>query len=179
MLMFVTNLQVIMMPNQRERGRSRKFVYLKSYFSRASSSTNPNTHGSEVGQEVDNEEVQYEQDVSGTGSTINEFHMDHIVSDPGIHIPIVQFAPNIRSEVRRAFIEKGPTQPIGHNFPKAHDKMSFQEHWFKQHNWLEYSLVRIVLIAIIAIFLEMIAMMRNFVMKLSQKRASSNGKMPS
>ena len=132
------------MPNQRESGRSRKFVDLKSYFSRASSSTNPNpsTHGSGVGQEVDNEEVQYEQDVSGTGSTVNEFHMDHIISDPGIRIPIDQFAPNIRSEVRRAFIEKGPTQPIGHNFPKAHDKRSFQEHWFKQHNWLEYSLVK-------------------------------------
>lgn len=157
MLMFVTNLQMIMMPNQRERGRSREFVDLKSYFSRASSSTNPSTHVSGVGQEVDNppivkgaigsqlednEEVQYEQDVRGTGSTVNEFHMDHIISDPGIRIPIDQFAPNIRSEVRRAFIKKGPTQPIGHNFPKAHDKRSFQEHWFKQHNWLEYSLVK-------------------------------------
>jgi hypothetical protein len=49
-----------MMPNQRERGRSCKFVDLKRYFSRASSSTNPSTHGSGVGQEVDNEEVQYE-----------------------------------------------------------------------------------------------------------------------
>jgi hypothetical protein len=44
---------------------------------------------------VDNEEVQYEQDVSGTGSTVNEFHMDHIISDPGNRIPIDQFAPNI------------------------------------------------------------------------------------
>jgi hypothetical protein len=54
MLMFVTNLQMIMMPNQRERGRSREFVDLKSYFSQASSSTNPSTHVSGVGQEVDN-----------------------------------------------------------------------------------------------------------------------------
>jgi hypothetical protein len=46
-----------MMLNQRERGLSRKCVDLKSYFSRASSSTNPSTHGSGVGQEVDNEEV--------------------------------------------------------------------------------------------------------------------------
>jgi hypothetical protein len=91
---------------------------------------------------VDNEEVQYEQDVSGTGSTVNEFHMDHIISDPDIRILIDQFAPNIRSEFRRAFIEKGLTQPISHNFPKSHDKRSFQEHWFKQHNWLEYSLVK-------------------------------------
>jgi hypothetical protein len=98
-----------MMPNQRERGRNRKFVDLKSYFSRASSSTNPSTNGSGVGQEVDNEDFQYEQDVSGTGSTFNEFHMDHIISDPGIRIPIDQFAPNIRSEVRGTFIEKGPT----------------------------------------------------------------------
>jgi hypothetical protein len=73
----------------------------------------------------DDEEVQCEQAGSGTGSTINEFHMDHIIFDPGICILIDQFAPNIRSEVRRAFLEKGPTQPIGHNFPKAYDKRSF------------------------------------------------------
>jgi hypothetical protein len=68
--------------------------------------------------------------------------MDHIISNLSIRIPIDQFAPNIRSEGRRPFTEKSPTQPVGHNFPKAHDKRSFREHWFKQHNWLEYSLVK-------------------------------------
>jgi hypothetical protein len=37
-------------------------------------------------------------------------------------------------------MEKGPTQPAGHSFPKAPNKRSFQRDWFKQYNWLEYSL---------------------------------------
>ena len=36
--------------------------------------------------------------------------------------------------------KKGPTQPSCHNFPKGRDKRSFQKDWFKQYNWLEYSL---------------------------------------
>ncbi|KAJ1293346.1 hypothetical protein BS78_01G060600 [Paspalum vaginatum] len=56
--------------------------------------------------------------------TITEFNPDHIISDPGLRIPIDQFGPNIRSEIRRAFMERGPTQPSSHKY-----------------DWLEYSLV--------------------------------------
>jgi hypothetical protein len=31
-------------------------------------------------------------------------------------------------------MEKGPTQPSGHKFPKTLDKKSFQKDWFKQYN---------------------------------------------
>jgi hypothetical protein len=86
-------------------------------------------------QENNSEEVNG-QEVEG----IIEFNPDHIISDPGLRIPIDRFVSNIRDEVRRAFIVKGPTQPIGHNFPKSNDKRSFQKHWFRQHSWLEYSL---------------------------------------
>jgi hypothetical protein len=58
----------------------------------------------------------------------------------GLLIPIHHFAPNIRDEVRRVFIAKGPTQPIGHKFPQSKDKRIFQIKWFKQHSWLKYSL---------------------------------------
>jgi hypothetical protein len=34
------------------------------------------------------------------------FNPDHIISDPGLRILIDQFAPNIRDEVKRAFIAK-------------------------------------------------------------------------
>jgi hypothetical protein len=71
---------------------------------------------------------------------ITEFSPDHIISDPGLHIPIDHFAPNIRDEVRRAFMAKGPTQPIGYKFPQSNDKRSFQRLWFQKHSWLEYSL---------------------------------------
>ena len=73
--------------------------------------------------------------------TITEFNPDHIISDPGLRIPIDQFGPNIRSEIRRAFMERGPTQPRSHVFPKGDDKRCFQREWFKKYNWLEYSLV--------------------------------------
>jgi hypothetical protein len=61
---------------------------------------------------------------------ITEFNQDHIISDMRLHIPIDCFAPNIRDEVRRAFMAKGPTQPIGYKFPQSNDKRSFQKHWF-------------------------------------------------
>jgi hypothetical protein len=40
---------------------------------------------------------------------ITEFSPNHIISNPGLHISIDYFAPNIRDEVRRAFMVKGPT----------------------------------------------------------------------
>ncbi|XP_019251317.1 PREDICTED: zinc finger MYM-type protein 1-like [Nicotiana attenuata] len=39
--------------------------------------------------------------------------------DPKERIPILQYAPNIRDEVRRHYIKKGACQPSGHAFPKT------------------------------------------------------------
>ena len=137
---------------------------LKSYFSQDSSSTsrNPSTHGSGVAavEEVEDnvvpatmEDVEIEGDAIPSSveeeeveegaqvqEGITEFNSDHIISDPGLRIPIDRFASNIRDEVRRAFIAKGSTQPIDHRFPPSKDQRSFQKKWFKQYNWLEYSL---------------------------------------
>ncbi|TVU26504.1 hypothetical protein EJB05_29054, partial [Eragrostis curvula] len=71
---------------------------------------------------------------------INNFVPDiHIVSDPALRIPIDRFHPNIRGDVRRAYLLKGPTKPFGHNFPRTHDNRSFSESWLKKNDWLEYS----------------------------------------
>ena len=67
------------------------------------------------------------------------FNPDHIIFDPGLRIPINKFSVDIRAEVRRAFIAKGLTQPIGYNFPRSKDNRRLQERWFQQHNWIEYS----------------------------------------
>ena len=75
--------------------------------------------------------------------TITEFNPDYIISDPGLRIPIEQFSPNIRDEIRRAFMERGPTQPSSHAFPKGDDKRCFQSEWFKKYNWLEYALPKV------------------------------------
>jgi hypothetical protein len=57
---------------------------------------------------------------------ITEFSPDHIISNPGLRIPIDCFAPNIRDEFRRDFMAKGPTQPIGYKFPHSNDKRSLK-----------------------------------------------------
>ena len=78
-------------------------------------------------------------------SLITEFdpHV-HIVADPNpaLRMPIERFHPNVQSDVRRAYLLRGPTQPIGHNFPRkrvGNDWRQFLPKWFKEHNWLEYS----------------------------------------
>ncbi|KAJ1257064.1 hypothetical protein BS78_K226400 [Paspalum vaginatum] len=77
------------------------------------------------------------QDVGG----IKEFDPDiHVFADPALRIPIEAFHPDTRDEVRRAYLLNGPTQPVGHNFPrKSGDNRVFREAWFKHLDWLEYS----------------------------------------
>lgn len=84
-----------------------------------------------------NAEPQLAQDVGG----IKDFDPEiHVFADPALRIPIEAFHPDTRDEVRRAYLLNGPTQPIGHNFPrKSVDNRVFREAWFKQHDWLEYS----------------------------------------
>jgi len=86
-----------------------------------------------------------EQEEDDGISLITEFdpHV-HIVADPNpaLRTPIERFHPNVQSDVRRAYLLKGPTQPIGHNFPRkrvGNDWRQFLPKWFKEHDWLEYS----------------------------------------
>jgi hypothetical protein len=128
---------------------------LKSYFGQGSSGSGPSTRASGVCnepeiqvqvQENNSEEIPIVQeenahipDANGEDvDGINQFNLDHIISNLGLHIPIDSFALNIRDEVRRAFIAKGPTQQLVIIF-LSHDKRSFQKHWFRQHSCLEYS----------------------------------------
>lgn len=66
----------------------------------------------------------------------------HIEADPALRKPIDRFHPNIQSDVRRAYLLRGPTQPIGHDFPRkrvGNDIRVFHSKWFKDYDWLEYS----------------------------------------
>jgi hypothetical protein len=65
-----------------------------------------------------------------------------IIADPGLRIAIGNLHPNIRDAAKRAYILKGPCQPKGHNYPRRMingRSRSFQEDWFKDNPWLEYS----------------------------------------
>ena len=71
---------------------------------------------------------------------IRVFNPDvHVVFYPSLHIAIEQFHPDIRDDVRRDYLVKGPTKPFGHNFPQnPTNKRMFVENWLTLHDWLEY-----------------------------------------
>ena len=73
------------------------------------------------------------------------FSPDDIVADPGLRKPIKEYDLGIRDQVRREYLIKGPFQPHGHNFPKkeyGQEMRGFRETWFKDFNWLEYSVLK-------------------------------------
>jgi len=70
---------------------------------------------------------------------IEVMNSDHIEPDLGLRIPIDDFHPNIRDEVRLAYVAKGPTQPIGQDYLHDHFDRKFCETWYAKHPWREYS----------------------------------------
>ena len=70
------------------------------------------------------------------------FSPDDIIADPGLRKPIEEYDVGIRDQIRREYLIKGPCQPLGHNFPKKQygkTMRGFRELWFKNNEWLEYS----------------------------------------
>ncbi|KAG5598609.1 hypothetical protein H5410_029979 [Solanum commersonii] len=63
--------------------------------------------------------------------------------DPKKRIPIRDYHPDERDEIRRAYIQRGPHQPRIREFPQSDLfglKRRFNRKWFKKyHDWLEYS----------------------------------------
>ena len=65
-----------------------------------------------------------------------------VISDPALRKPIDEYDPLIRDDVKRDYILNGPCQPMSHDFPQrsfGKQKRSFQKKWFKDREWLEYS----------------------------------------
>ncbi|XP_022871492.1 zinc finger MYM-type protein 1-like [Olea europaea var. sylvestris] len=73
-----------------------------------------------------------------------EFDVTKLPTDPGLRISILDYNANIRDEVRRAYMLKGPCQPGDHDFPKRQFGVTsrrFNPSWFKEFSsWLEYSI---------------------------------------
>jgi hypothetical protein len=82
-------------------------------------------------------DVQIEQDSSINVVNLNEFNPNDIVCDPALRRQISSYAPDIQDQMRRAYILKGPTQPIV-KFPHT-DGTAFSQSWFQRYNWIEYS----------------------------------------
>ncbi|CAN6693287.1 unnamed protein product [Malus baccata var. baccata] len=85
--------------------------------------------------------IEKNDDTRGQDST--KFILSNLPSDPGKRIRILDYNPNIRDQVRRAYVLAGPQQPKTHNFPykKYGDtQRRFNPAWFDDFpTWLEYS----------------------------------------
>jgi hypothetical protein len=112
----------------------------------AENSSNPSTHERASG--VAHQEQEQEQEVEGGQGTsehvvleaggISDF-IEYIKLDPGFHIQVEEFGPNVKEDVRFVYLKNGPTQTSQHNFPLNRDKRSFLPKWYKQYDWLEYT----------------------------------------
>ncbi|XP_070661265.1 uncharacterized protein [Malus domestica] len=68
--------------------------------------------------------------------------LGNLEADPGLRTRIIDYDANIRDEVRRSYLQKGPCQPRGHNFPITNMSginRRFISQWFDEFDWLEYS----------------------------------------
>ncbi|KAI5313760.1 hypothetical protein L3X38_042936 [Prunus dulcis] len=67
--------------------------------------------------------------------------LTNLQADPGLRIRMIEYDTNIRDEVRRAYLQKGPCQPRGHSFPQSNISginRRFIPQWFDEFDWLEY-----------------------------------------
>ncbi|KAL6542463.1 hypothetical protein OROMI_024065 [Orobanche minor] len=71
------------------------------------------------------------------------YDVELLPHDPGKRISIMDYPPNDRDSVRRAYILKNPCQPKTHNFPQKDiggKLRRFCVSWFRKWDWLEYSI---------------------------------------
>ena len=75
-----------------------------------------------------------------------DINLSDLPSDPGLHPRIMDYNPNDRNRIRRAYLQQGPCQPRNHNFPQKEFGVKlrrFNKAWFSQFgNWIEYSVAK-------------------------------------
>ncbi|XP_021738226.1 uncharacterized protein LOC110704726 [Chenopodium quinoa] len=67
------------------------------------------------------------------------YDVELLPHDPGKRMNIMDYPPNKRNAVRRAYILKKPCQPKTHNFPQRQvgGLRRFSVNWFNKWDWLE------------------------------------------
>ncbi|KAK8369988.1 hypothetical protein V6Z11_A01G146800 [Gossypium hirsutum] len=68
--------------------------------------------------------------------------LSNLEREPGLRKQIYEYPVNMSDEIRRAYINVGPYQPILLEYHASNSKKHsryFQPSWFKQFSWLEYS----------------------------------------
>lgn len=89
--------------------------------------------------------VESESELEPPPNMVNEFNPNEIVRDLGCRKQINEYASDIRDQVRRGYILKGPMQPDLPSFPCTpfgSVKKAFSKSWYKNYTWLEYSYIK-------------------------------------
>ena len=78
--------------------------------------------------------------------TRTEINLEDLPADPRLRKRILTYDPNVRDQIRRAYLQKGPCQPRSHTFPYrsfGQTSRRFNPGWFNEYsNWLEYSIAK-------------------------------------
>ncbi|KAI5313839.1 hypothetical protein L3X38_043015 [Prunus dulcis] len=82
-------------------------------------------------------------------SNVRPIEVDEILAnlqaDPGLRTRMTDYSPNIRDEIRRAYLQNGPCQPRSYKFPQTNQSginRRFIVQWFDEYDWLEYSIAK-------------------------------------
>ncbi|XP_038715968.1 zinc finger MYM-type protein 1-like [Tripterygium wilfordii] len=75
-----------------------------------------------------------------------EIDYENLLADLGLRCSIWDYGPHDIDRVRRSYLQKGPCQPICHEFPQTlmvDELRRFNKDWFDQYSdWLEYSVAK-------------------------------------
>jgi hypothetical protein len=107
-----------------------------------------------------------------------EFSQFDVVGDPGNRIPIEEYSPKIKDQVRRTYALRGPTQPRNLTFARKWQSgqwRSFQQTWFEKFDWLEYSESKDVAYCLYYLFFDM-RKLENFGSSVFEKDGYNNWK---
>ncbi|KAL5754155.1 hypothetical protein ACOSP7_022375 [Xanthoceras sorbifolium] len=75
--------------------------------------------------------------------TPTDINTPYYERDPGLRLQIGAYPADKRDDIRKAYIQMGPFQPMLDKYPLTSDgkqNRSFQKSWFEQFSWLEYSI---------------------------------------
>ncbi|GER44462.1 zinc finger MYM-type protein [Striga asiatica] len=118
---------------------------MEKYYRKVSNLEEPSTLlSSKKKSKLDNQNSKRTELDENSQSTELDKLLENLPSDPARRKRILDYDPNIRDQVRRHYLLKGPCQPRSHKFPQRDiygTKRRFNSSWFDDHvEWLEYSI---------------------------------------